>query len=125
DLLEAGQITTLQQGPHETALRRALGSLLHVDDALRIDQYRRFAQANTRPEVAELDVRARRLFHMLAAVLTEQVLKGNETLQDAADVLWDHPQVLADLDQLLDVFAHQNDHVHTPLSTHPDVPLRV
>ena len=125
DLLEAGGVPTLPTGPYETGLRRALGRLLHTDDALRIDQYREFTEASMAPHIDQLDMRKRRLFHMLATVLTESVLKGDETLQDAAALIWAHPQVLAELGQLLDVLAGRIEHVHQPLSTHPLVPLSV
>src|SRR3546814_12497188 len=62
---------------------------------------------------------------MLATVLTETVLNGDETLDDAAAVIWAHPQVLAGLSQLLEVLSDRIEHVHQPLSTHPDVPLNV
>lgn len=125
DLLEAGGIATLPSGPHETTLRRALGRMLHIDDALRIDQYLDFADAPAPPNISTLDTRTRRLFHMLATVLTEAVLKGDETLQDAADLIWAHPQVLAELSELLKVLSDRVEHMHLPLSTHPDVPLSV
>lgn len=125
DLLEAGGIATLPSGPHETALRRALGRMLHIDDAIRIDQYLDLSDAPDPPNIGALDTRSRRLFHMLATVLTETVLKGNETLQDAADLIWAHPQVLADLRELLKVLSNRVEHVHPPLSTHPDVPLSI
>lgn len=125
DLLEAGGVATLPGGPHETPLRRALGRLLHIDDALRIEHYRSFSESQTAPDVGALDIRTRRLLHMLATVLTEAVLKSDETLQEAADLIWAHPQVLAELRQLLDVLADRVEHVQKPLSTHPDVPLRV
>ncbi|WP_225217918.1 DUF3427 domain-containing protein [Luteimonas colneyensis] len=62
---------------------------------------------------------------MLATVLTETVLKSDETLQEAADLICAHPQVLAELRQLLDVLADRIEHLQQALSTHPDVPLRV
>src|SRR5690606_33038526 len=98
-------VPTLPPGPQEPALRRALGRLLHLDDPLRIDQYRAFAEAPTAPDVVKMDAQTRRLFHMLATVMTESVSKGDETLQEAADMLWAHPQVLAELRQLVDVLA--------------------
>ncbi len=125
DLLEAGGVSTLPAGPHEPALRRAIGRLLHLDDSLRIDQYRALAEAATAPDVATMDARTRRLFHMLATVMTESVLRGEETLQDAAELLWAHPQVLVELRQLVDVLADRIDHLQQALSTHDDVPLRV
>src|SRR5690606_32990092 len=75
--------------------------------------------------VSALDIRTRRLLHMLATVLTESVLKSDETLQEAADLIWAHPQVLAELRQLMDVLSDRVEHVQQSLSTHPDVPLCV
>lgn len=125
DLLEAGGVATLPVGPHEAPLRRALGRLLHIDDSLRIEQYRTFASSPNAPDIGALDTNTRRLFHMLATVLTEAVLRRNESLQEAAELIWEHPQVLNELHQLLDVLSERVGHVQVPLSTHPDVPLRV
>lgn len=125
DLLEAGGLATHPAGPHEQALRRALGRLLHVDDAARINTYRQFARSESPPTVFELNPREVRLFHMLAASLTETALLGDETLQDAAAVLWEHPQVLSELNQLMDALEDRVSHVHSPLPSHPDVPLYV
>lgn len=124
-LLQAGGLPTLPEGPHEAALRRGLGRLLHVDDALRIEQYRAFLKDAHAPDTSQLEAPQRRLFHMLATVLTESILSGDESLQDAATLIWDHPQVLAELGQLLDVLADRIEHVHPRLLTHPDVPLRI
>src|SRR3546814_3089039 len=66
DLLEAGGVLTLPSGPEELTLRRALGRLLHLDDSQRINQYRSFAQATQPPSIGAMDLRTRRLFHMLA-----------------------------------------------------------
>lgn len=61
---------------------------------------------------------------MLATVLTESV--SNEgSLDAAASLIWSHPQVLAELDQLMEVLAERIDHVQVPQSTHPDAPLYV
>lgn len=125
DLLDAGHVPTLPSGPAEATLRRAIGRLLHIDDALRIEHYRHFANAATPPDIQTLDLRSRRLFHMLAAVLTESVLNGSETLDAAAALIWEHPQILAELSQLMDVLAERIEHVHQSLATHPDVPLNV
>ena len=124
DLLEAGGVQTLPNGPEERTLRRALGRLLHLDDDLRIRQYRSFATSIQPPSFGKLDLRTRRLFHMLATVLVESV--GNEgSLEAAASLIWNHPQILAELDQLMEVLAERIDHVQVPLSTHPDAPLYV
>src|SRR5690606_21621738 len=125
DLLEAGGLATHPTGPHEQALRRALGRLLHVDDAARIEAYRAFARSESPPSTSDLSPRELRLFHMLAATLTETVLSGDETLEDAAALLWEHPQVLTELAQLMDVLEERVSHVHSSLANHPDLPLYV
>lgn len=125
DLLVSGGVATLPAGPHEAALRRALARLLHVDDPCRIRAYRDFAAHRTPPELGILDQRTRRLFHMLAAVLLESVPGSSLTLDEAARLLWQHPQVLSELTELLDVLEERIDHLQTPLTGHPETPLHV
>jgi hypothetical protein len=115
----------LPPGPAEAALRRALGRLTHVDDRVRIDRYREFAALAEAPRVSGLPLADRRLFHMLAAVLTESANGDAKYLDEAAAMIWLHPQVLLELSQLLEVLARRIDHVQHPLETHPDVPLVV
>jgi hypothetical protein len=62
---------------------------------------------------------------MLIAQVTDQVISKNSSIQDAAEVLWLHPQVRIELLELLGVLSERVDHVHTPLQTHPDTPLQV
>lgn len=126
DLLEAGGLSTRAAGPHEAALRSALGRLLHVDDPLRISAYRQFANADSPPNPSNLDERSRRLLHMLLAALTDSPKLGNladATLETAAGVLWRHPQVLAELLELMDVLSERIEHVPADLEQYPDVPL--
>lgn len=123
DLLVAGGLPVLPAGPAEAALRRALGRLTHIDDPLRTGFYRNLAASSTPPDLAAMDLAERRLFRMLAAMLTESVADVGNTLADAAAHIWEHPQVLHELGQLMDVLAERIDHVQRPLSTHPDVPM--
>lgn len=123
DLLAAGGLPVLPAGPAEAALRRALGRLTHVDDLFRINQYRQFVASVKAPQLGEMGLRSRRLFHMLAAVLTESGSNSGETLTEAAALIWQHPQVLLELGQLMDVLAGRIDHLQAPLETHPDVPM--
>jgi hypothetical protein len=62
---------------------------------------------------------------MLIAQVTDQVISKNSSIQDAAEVLWLHPQVRIELLELLGVLSERVDHVHAPLQTHPDTPLQV
>ncbi|QOW23000.1 DUF3427 domain-containing protein [Novilysobacter avium] len=126
DLLEAGGLPTLPEGPYERVLRRALGRLLHLDDHVRIAHYRGWAQAADPPALDEMDLYTRRLFHMLATVLTETApVEVDETLIGAASLIWEHPQVLAELDQLMEVISQRIDHVQATLESHPASPLLV
>lgn len=126
DLLEAGGLSTLPAGPHEAELRSALGRLLHVDDPLRISTYRAFAAAVEAPTLSTLDARTRRLLHMLLVALTDSPKLrdlSEATLDAAASLLWRHPQVLAELLELMEVLSERIEHVPADLARYPDVPL--
>lgn len=125
DLLEAGGLPTEPAGQHESVLRRALGRLLHVDDPTRIAYCLALAQSPEPPNLAQISLLDRRLFHMLMAILTDSLQLGNAPLQDVASRLWQHPQVLAELGELMDVLAERIEHVPTGMEQFPDVPLYV
>ena len=125
DLQAAAGAPVLPDGPHETELRRAVGRLLHIDDDERIATYRRLLAATTPPSVDAMPERERRLVRMLVAALAGRAITKDTSLQEALDLLWTHPQVRAELLQLLAVLDAQVDHLHAPLATHPDVPLQV
>ncbi|MBZ5715948.1 hypothetical protein K7C98_42525 [Nannocystis pusilla] len=62
---------------------------------------------------------------MLDAAMTDQVIDRSTTLAEACRLLWQHPQVLAELRELLAVLADRVEHLHHRHDTHPDVPLQV
>jgi superfamily II DNA or RNA helicase len=125
DLRADAGLPNSASGPHETALRRACGRLLHVDDALRIEAYRRLLSAPSPPRSESLAVRDRRLLRMLVASLVDQALDKGTDLDEGAAQLWAHPQVRAEMLDLLDVLETRIEHVPEPLASHPDVPLQV
>jgi superfamily II DNA or RNA helicase/HKD family nuclease len=125
DLREAAGAPVLAGGPHESVLRRAVGRLLHIDDEERISIYQSLLKNPTPPTVAALPERARRLVHMLVAAVADRALGKSSSVQDGVDLLWAHPQVCAELLELLSVLEDQVDHVHARLSTHVDVPLQI
>lgn len=125
DLLEAGGLSTAPSGPHESILRRALGRLLHVDDPLRIRAFQAWSASNHPPRLAADDLLQRRLAHMLATGLTDSVAGLPPTVDDALVLIWAHPQVVAELSELMDVLAERIDHLQPSLTSHPDVPLLV
>jgi hypothetical protein len=112
-------------GPHEEALRRACGRLLHVDDLARIEAYRRWLTAGAPPAPGTLRPYDRRLLRMLLASVADRVLDKSTSLAEACAVIWAHPQVRAEIVDLMEVLAAHVDHVHRPLASHPDVPLCV
>jgi hypothetical protein len=125
DLQAAAGAPVRPDGPHETELRRAVGRLLHIDDDERIATYQRLLAATTAPSVDAMPERERRLVRMLVAALTGRAITKDTSLQESLDLLWTHPQVRAELQQLLAVLDAHVDHLHAPLATHPDVPLLV
>jgi Domain of unknown function (DUF3427) len=62
---------------------------------------------------------------MLVASLSDQALTKDMALQEAVDVVWSHPQVIAELAELFGVLDDRIDHVHQRLATHPDAPLQI
>lgn len=125
ELREAAGAPVLPAGPDEEVLRRAIGRMRHIDDQERIGTYRTLLHATARPDVAALPVREQRLVHMLVAAVADRVLTRDTTVQDAVDLLWAHPQVRAEVVELLGLLDDRVDHVHTRLSTHADVPLQI
>ena len=63
--------------------------------------YLRLLTEPQRPAVDALGVRDRRLLHMLVAqVATPGLATKGPSIQDAVDVLWEHPQVRTELVEL-------------------------
>lgn len=125
DLRTGAGLPLRAAGPHEEALRRACGRLLHVDDFARIETYRRLVLSETPPDPGTLSVRDRRLLRMLVATVAERAIDKATTLEQACALVWAHPQVRAELVELMAVLAARVDHVHRALVAHPGVPLEV
>jgi superfamily II DNA or RNA helicase len=109
----------------EVATRRACGRLLHVDDMLRIDVYRRFLENAQPPDPAQLARREQRLLRMLVGSLVAGAVNKDTSLGEGATLLWSHRHVREELHELLEALASRVEHVPVPLSTHTDVPLEV
>ena len=124
--LQAGVGVAVQPpGPQEKALRRAVGRLLHLDDAMRIDDYRRLVSRAVAPEAAALPEKQKRVLRMLVASLVDTVVDKNGSLQEATALLWSHPQVLTELREVLEVLAGRIEHVPIQLKGPTNVPLVV
>jgi hypothetical protein len=125
DLLDAAGAPTLPAGPSEVPLRRAIGRMLHLDDQERISFYRQFLAQTESANAEALPERARRLVHMLVASIADRALHKEASIQEAVDLMWAHPQVLAELQELFGVLSDRVDHIHQPLATHADAPLQI
>jgi hypothetical protein len=125
DLRVDAGLSVLANGSHEAVLRRACGRILHVDDRVRIETYRRFLRSSTPPIVRSLLERDRRLLRMLVASIADTALTASTSLEEACVLLWSHPQILDELVELLDVLDVGISHLQHELPSHPDAPLRV
>lgn len=125
DLREQAGLSVLPAGAHEASLRRAIGRLLHVDDAERLTTWRSWLTDQIAPEYDALTVRERRLLLMLLVQLFDQIANAETTIAEAAELLWSHRQVCAELVELLQVLEANIQHVSPDLDQLADVPLRV
>jgi len=125
DLQQAAGVPVQPPGPLEAVLRRAVGRLLHIDDDERIATYQRLLSKASPPLAASVPERERRLLHMLVAQVTDRAINKNTSLDEAIDHLWAHPQVRAELLDLLAVLVERVNHVHAPLHTRPELPLQI
>jgi hypothetical protein len=90
-----------------------------------LEELKRLVRRQSAPDVAQLAESERRLVRMFVAPLVDQVLNKTVGLQESAEFLWKHPQVLSEVGELFDVLLRRVDHVHMPLEEFPDVPLQV
>ena len=125
DLCEEAGLSVRPAGPREESLRRACGRLLHVDNQHRIDAYRRLLQPDVAPDPRAVSVSDRRLLRMIVAAIVDKAVSKSVSLEEGCVLLWDHPQVRAEVLALLDVLGNRVTHVPAALSSHPEVPLAV
>jgi superfamily II DNA or RNA helicase len=108
------------EGPAEKAMLRAVGRLLHVDDEERLEAYPRILGADRPPALEELSPRERRLLRMLVSSLTR--LSASASFEDAVADVWAHPQVRAELIEVLALLRDGVPYLDHPLGL-PGVPL--
>jgi hypothetical protein len=119
DLRADAGLSVRPPGPKEEILRQACARLLHIDDTLRIATYRRFLSEGEPPDLPSLSLRERLLARMLVASVADRAINKATTLKDACEIVWAHPQVRAELLDLIDVLSTRVDHVQKSLVTHP------
>jgi superfamily II DNA or RNA helicase/HKD family nuclease len=125
DLRAEAGLSVRPPGPEERTLRAAIGRLLHIDDFARIETYNRLLTAHQPPDLDSLSGPERALTRMLVASVADRALESTTPLREACVLLWEHPQVRAELVEILNVLDRRIDHVHHRLDTHPDVPLAI
>ena len=116
---EAG-LTTEPAGPAEGVLLRAVGRFLHVDDDERLDAYPRLLADEAPPDADALSSREQRLLRMLVSSLTSMGAKAS--FAEAAAQVWAHPQVRAELIEVLELLHERVSYLDHPLGL-PGVPL--
>ena len=116
---EAG-LPTAEAGPGEAPLLRAVGRLLHVDDDERLDIYPEFLRLDNPPELNQLAPREQLLFRMLVSSLT--TASASASFAQAVNELWQHPQVRAELLEVLALLRSRVPYVEHPLGL-PGIPL--
>ena len=125
DLLEAAGGSVREPGPREERIRRAIGRVLHVNDDIRLGAWIHLLSAE-RPNAAELSERDRRVVRMLVAQLVATAdLPRSATLREGIDLLWSHPQVIAELTEVFGLLLERIDHLQPALDGRREVPLVV
>lgn len=122
---ELAGLPVLDTGPHETTLRKAIGRLLHIDDDLRIFTYGQLLSKSSPPDPAVLDESTRRLLRMLVASVTDKAIGSETSLAEATKLLWQHPQVCAELRELMPLLGDRRAHQHHRLARRDEIPLMV
>jgi superfamily II DNA or RNA helicase/HKD family nuclease len=125
DLCEAAGRTCQAPGPHEDVFRRSLGRLLHIDDRERIQLFRQWLHNPNEFVLTQQPERNIRLLRMLAASIANQELKAHHSLPDALLMLAQHPQVCAELLDLLEVLDERIDHLHSTTRIDDRIPLQI
>ena len=125
DLRAEAGLSILPSGPHEESLRRACSRILHVDDSERIEGWTEWLLTGTSSQVESVSIRRARLLRMLVASVAGRALERDTTPDEALEILRQHPQVRAELVELLGVLAGRVDHVHPEWAGNVDVPLQI
>jgi hypothetical protein len=125
DLLEEANQPIRPSGAHEQVLRRACGRLGHLDDRTRLDAYAALSNLQTAPSLGNESEQERRLLRMLVGSLVDQAVGKTATLADGVNLLWQHPQVLSEVEQIVEALRPNVDHLQHALTDMPGCPLRV
>lgn len=116
-------LTVPQTGPSEDTIAKGLGRLLHIDDPIRLNGYRRLAKGvpGSRPTDARL------LAGLIATIWPGS--EGPASVQAFSELLTEHPALTGELCELVDLLEEEATHLTVPLNQElgweHDVPLSV
>lgn len=126
DVLQSADEPVLASGPDEKKLRKACARLLHMDDPNRLLVYQDWLANHVAPGLSALNKQQGRWLRMLVGVLVDAIPEVNALpTNQAAQWVWQHPQVRLELVELFALLAQRNQHLGCALTERPDVPLRV
>jgi len=125
EMLVAAGLAVRAPGPAEMELRKACGRLLHVDDASRVETYREILSSPTAPTIEGTSSLMARYIRMLVASVIGKAVSPSASLHEACKLMWQHPQVIAELLELMGLLIGRIQHVGIPLSDRPTLPLNV
>lgn len=113
-------------GPYEGALRKACTRLLHVDDAPRLEAYRQWLSNDMVPDLAPMSKGQIRWLRMLIVALSRTLNDLQDvSLAQVLQLIWQHPQVRAELVELFGLLLQRTGHLGHSLFERPNVPLQV
>ena len=125
DLRDRAGLPVLPAGPNEDALRRSVSRLLHIDDDERLAFYAQLLRETVPPDPPAMDDRSLRLLRMLIIQVLGQAVTRSTSLADGCRLLWRHPQVMAELREVIAILGTRRSHLTLPLPNRPEVPLHI
>lgn len=124
DLCEEAGLPMAAHGPAERHLRRAIGRMLHLDDEVRLAGLSALLDRSTTPSIEGLSTVEQRLARMLVSGFGADAVSAGMSLQEAVDLVWQHPQVRIELGELFAALGSSISHLHAPTAL-ANVPLQV
>lgn len=114
-------------GPHEKLLGDRLGSLLYIDDPLRLNAYQRLSERGDVDDLTDAERRLATGFHFTAVPSAV----APESLAESLALLHRHPAITEELRELIPLLDERSEHLTYPVElngadgSRADVPLSV
>lgn len=124
DLRQAAGLQAAPANDGEQAMRRAVGRLVQVDDAMRLTAWRDWVRLVAPPDVASMSGGERRFARMLLVQLLDRNA-ATMSLRDGLAQLWQYAQIRSELAELFGVLGTRIEHLAIPVPELRDAPLVV